>query len=106
MAKSANQKLKLLYILKILMEKTDETHCMPAQEIIAQLASYGISAERKSIYDDIECLISFGYDIVNVKSRKGGGYYLADREFELPELKLLVDAYRHPGLLPRKNQGN
>ncbi len=46
MAKSANQKLKLLYILKILMEKTDETHCMPAQEIIAQLASYGISAEH------------------------------------------------------------
>jgi len=102
MAKSANQKLKLLYILKILMEKTDETHCMPAQEIIAQLASYGISAERKSIYDDIECLISFGYDIVNVKSRKGGGYYLADREFELPELKLLVDAVQASRFITQK----
>ena len=102
MAKSANQKLKLLYILKILMEKTDETHCMPAQEIIAQLASYGISAERKSIYDDIECLISFGYDIVNVKTQKGGGYYLADREFELPELKLLVDAVQASRFITQK----
>lgn len=102
MAKSANQKLKLLYILKILSEKTDETHCMPAQEIIAQLASYGISAERKSIYDDIECLISFGYDIVNVKARKGGGYYLAGREFELPELKLLVDAVQASRFITQK----
>lgn len=102
MAKSANQKLKLLYILKILTEKTDEAHCMPSQEIIAQLASYGISAERKSIYDDIECLISFGYDIVNVKSRKGGGYYLAGREFELPELKLLVDAVQASRFITQK----
>lgn len=92
MAKSANQKMKLLYILKILTEKTDENHCMSAQEIIADLKSYDISAERKSIYDDIECLTSFGYDIVHVKARTGGGYYLASREFELPELKLLVDA--------------
>ena len=75
---------------------------MPSQEIIAQLASYGISAERKSIYDDIECLISFGYDIVNVKSRKGGGYYLAGREFELPELKLLVDAVQASRFITQK----
>lgn len=102
MAKSASQKLKLLYILKILTEKTDEEHCMPAQEIIAELASYGISAERKSIYDDIECLICFGYDIVHVKSRSRGGYYLADREFELPELKLLVDAVQASRFITQK----
>lgn len=102
MAKSANQKLKLLYILKILTEKTDEVHCMPAQDIITELASYGISAERKSIYDDIECLIRFGYDIVNVKSRTGGGYYLASREFELPELKLLVDAVQASRFITQK----
>ena len=102
MAKSVNQKLKLLYILKILTEKTDESHCLPAQEIIALLASYGITAERKSIYDDIECLNHFGYDIVNVKSRKGGGYYLASREFELPELKLLVDAVQASRFITQK----
>ena len=102
MAKSVNQKMKLLYILKILTEKTDETHCLPAQEIIALLASYGITAERKSIYDDIECLNHFGYDIVNVKSRKGGGYYLASWEFELPELKLLVDAVQASRFITQK----
>ena len=67
MAKSANQKLKLLYLLKILTEKTDENHCMPAQELISELAHYDISAERKSIYDDLECLTQYGYDIVNKK---------------------------------------
>lgn len=92
MPKSANQKLKLLYLLKIFQDKTDEDHCLSAQELITELAAYDISAERKSIYTDIECLMQIGYDIVNVKARKGGGYYLASREFELPELKLLVDA--------------
>ncbi len=92
MARTANQKMKLLYILKILSEKTDEMHCLSAQDIIAELSAYGVCAERKSIYDDIECLNCFGYDIVNVKARSGGGYYLASREFELPELKLLADA--------------
>ncbi len=102
MAKSANQKMKLLYLLKILSEKSDESHCLSTQELIAQLASYGISAERKSIYDDMECLIHFGYDIVNVKSRSNGGYYLASREFELPELKLLVDAVQASRFITQK----
>ncbi len=102
MAKSANQKLKLLYILKILTEKTDEDHCIPAQGLIEELAAYGISAERKSIYDDIECLTCFGYDIVSIKSRSGGGYYLASREFELPELKLLVDAVQASRFITQK----
>lgn len=102
MAKSANQKLKLLYILKILTEKTDENHCMSAKDIIAQLAAYDISAERKSIYDDMECLICFGYDIVYAKARSGGGYYLASREFELPELKLLVDAVQSSRFITQK----
>lgn len=102
MAKSANQKMKLLYIIKILTEKTDEKHCMPAQDIIEELSTYGILAERKSIYDDIECLIHFGYDIVNVKARSGGGYYLASREFELPELKLLVDAVQSSRFITQK----
>lgn len=102
MPKSANQKMKLLYILKILTEKTDESHCLSAQDIITQLAAYDVKAERKSIYDDIECLIFYGYDIVNVKARSGGGYYLASREFELPELKLLVDAVQASRFITQK----
>lgn len=92
MAKSPGQKLKLLYIIKMLEENTDEQHVMSTSDIIERLAANDIHSERKSIYDDIEKLRDFGYDIISVSSRQGGGYYLASREFELPELKLLVDA--------------
>ena len=91
MARSANQKLKLLYLCRILMEQTDEDHPLTVQELIAKLAQYDIQAERKSIYDDLEALSRFGLDI---QSRKGRtpGWFIGTREFELPELKLLVDA--------------
>ena len=102
MAKSANQKLKLLYLLKILTEQTDEEHCMSAQTLIDALDEYGIRAERKSIYDDITQLIDFGYDIVLVKAKSGGGYYLASREFELAELKLLVETVQASRFLTLK----
>ena len=92
MAKSAGQKLKLLYIIKLLTENTDENHPVSTADIIAYLESKDIHSERKSIYDDIEKLCDFGYDIIQVHSRLGGGYYMASRDFELAELKLLVDA--------------
>ena len=91
MAKSAKQKQKLLYLVKILTEQSDEDHCLSAQALIDALAAYDIRAERKSIYDDIAQLVDFGYDIVLVKAKTGGGYYLAGRDFELAELKLLVE---------------
>ncbi len=102
MPRTVNQKMKLLYLIRILSEKTDEEHALSTRELISQLAAYGISAERKSIYDDMECLSHFGYDIGYVKSRKEGGYYLASREFELPELKLLVDAVQSSRFITRK----
>ena len=76
----------------MLRENTDENHPMSTPDIIKYLENQGIHAERKSIYNDMECLADFGYDVVQVQSRLGGGYYLGSREFELPELKLLVDA--------------
>ncbi len=90
MAKGGNQKLKLLYIAKFFMENTDENHSVTVADIIEHLASNDISAERKSVYDDIECLKLFGFDICSEKA-KTYNYYLASREFETPELKLLVD---------------
>lgn len=92
MAKSTGQKLKLLYLLKILSESTDELHPMPMKRIIEELSRYDIRAERKTVYTDIEDLKQFGYDILWNPSKTEGGYYMASREFELPELKLLVDA--------------
>ncbi len=91
MAKSANQKLKLLFLLRYLMQHSDEEHPVSMAQIIEELARNGISAERKSIYDDVESLRLFGVDIVQLKG-KNGGYYIGERDFELPELKLLVDS--------------
>ncbi|MBA1334296.1 MAG: hypothetical protein HPY66_2145 [Firmicutes bacterium] len=91
MAKGSNQKLKILYLMKILLEKTDEENTMTVNEMIAELEKYGITAERKSIYDDIEALRHYGIDIATRKT-KTTDYFVANRLFELPELKLLVDA--------------
>lgn len=91
MARSENQKLKLLYIVQLLQERTDEEHPVTTQEIIDYLRAKGIAAERKSIYTDIELLTDYGLDIIRIKERPGG-CYLASRPFELAELKLLVDA--------------
>ncbi len=87
MAKMPNQKMKALYIMDYLMRNTDEEHPAPMRDIIAYLESCGISAERKSIYSDIEGLQLFGVDILSCTK----GYYVVSREFELPELKMLVD---------------
>ena len=76
MAKSSGQKLKLLYLIKMLQENTDENHPMSTPDIIKYLENQGIHAERKSIYSDMESLADFGYDGVQVQSRLGGGYYL------------------------------
>lgn len=101
MAKSANQKLKLLYLMKILLELSDEEHPMKVADLIKHLELYGISAERKSIYSDVAMLSEFGLDIVTVKGRQAG-YYVGSREFELPELKLLVDAVQSSKFITKK----
>lgn len=86
----------------MLEENTDENHPMSTAEIIERLAANNIHSERKSIYDDINKLCDFGYDIIQVHSRQGGGYYLASREFELAELKLLVDAVQSSRFITTK----
>lgn len=86
-----DNKMKILYLMKILLERTDENHVMTAQDLIMELGRYGLSAERKSIYSDIETLKEFGLDIIQLKG-KVQGYYIGQRTFELSELKLLVDA--------------
>lgn len=91
MPKQAKQKLKLLYIMRILLEETDENHTITVNEIIKKLEVHGIAAERRSIYDDLELLRDcYGLDIEKRKT-KTHDYYVASRDFELPEIKLLVD---------------
>lgn len=102
MAKSEKQKLKMLYLLKMLEEYSDEEHPLTTAEIIQRLEKQGISCERKTVYSDVACLVDFGYDIIQVSNRRGGGYYLASRNFELPELKLLVDVVQSSRFITAK----
>ena len=91
MPKSDNQKLKIFYILDYLQKNSHEDHPVRANELITMLEKHNIFCERKTIYSDIAVLQDFGIDIISV-SGKNGGYYIASRNFELPELKLLIDA--------------
>ena len=101
MPRSANQKKKLAILRSVLLERSDESHPLTMKELISILAAYGISAERKSIYSDIETLRELGTDIRTVRGRTVG-YYVAAREFELPELKLLVDSVRASKFITEK----
>lgn len=101
MAKSENQKQKLLQIAKYLMEHTDEHHAVSTPQLIAHLNSLGIKAERKSIYNDIDTLNDFGMDIIRSEEHRGG-YMLASRQFELAEVKLLVDLVQSSKFITEK----
>jgi len=101
MAKGANQKIKILYLMKILLENTDDNHGLTLEEIISALAEYGVDAERKALYDDFETLRLFGLDIEKRRD-KSVRYFVASRDFELPELKLLVDAVQSSKFITRK----
>ena len=92
MAKSGNQKGKLLYLAEIFHRETDEAHGLTLAELTERLAAYGVQAERKTLYADMEELRRCGLDIDSWKEGREYRYRLASREFELPELKLLVDA--------------
>ena len=92
MPKSDNQKLKIFYIKDYLERNSHEGRPIRAAELIQHLdRQYGISCDRKTVYSDIAALQDYGVDIVSVPG-KNGGYYIASRNFELPELKLLIDA--------------
>ena len=92
MARGNNQKLKMLYLAKIFRERTDENHGITVPEIIDELGEWDIDADRKTIYSDIATLQDFGLDIISERQGRQTFYYLTSREFEVPELKLLVDA--------------
>ena len=91
MANQPNSKLKLLFLLQILQERTDGEHGLSTQEIIEALAERGIDAARKSVYRDIEVLREAGFD-VETRREPYTVYALRDREFDIEEMILLVDA--------------
>ena len=102
MPKSDNQKLKILYIMDYLQKNSHEKHPVRAAELISMLdRQHNIKCDRKTVYSDISALIDYGMDIIT-KPGKNGGYYVASRNFELPELKLLIDAVQSSRYLTEK----
>ena len=102
MAKSDNQKLKIFYILDYLKRNSHQDHPVRANELISMLdRNHNIACDRKTVYSDIAALQEYGVDIVSIPGRNGG-YYIASRNFELPELKLLIDAVQSSRYLTEK----
>lgn len=102
MPKSDNQKLKIFYILDYLQKNSHQDHPVRAAELLTMLEQqHNIICERKTIYSDIAALQDYGVDIVSIPG-KNGGYYIASRNFELPELKLLIDAVQSSRFLTEK----
>lgn len=91
MPKSSNQKMKILYVMEALLRESDEEHPLSMEDLLQYLDEKGIQAERKSIYSDLEALKLFGLDIHSTRGR-AASYYIGAREFQLPEIKLLIDS--------------
>ena len=99
------QKLKPIYIMDYLLHNSDENHPVTMKQIVAYLESQGITAERKSIYSDMEALRFYGLDIVQARDGQTTGYFIGQRNFELPELKLMVDSVQSSKFITRTKTG-
>ena len=103
--KGKNQRQKLLYLLKILSEETDDDHFLTLHQIIKKLEAYGVNADRKTIYTDFEELRAFGFDIIMEKVGRNYYYHIGSRLFELPEMKMLVDAVQSARAITDRKSG-
>ena len=106
MPKGAGQKLKLYYLSQIMIRKTDDDHALTMPQIIELLSEQGISADRKSIYDDFDALREIGLDIIGEKEGKGYYYRVGGKRFELAELMLLVDAIQSSKFITAKKSSD
>lgn len=102
MPKGTNQKFKLYRLAQIMLERTDDDHYITMPEIIAALGEYEITADRKSIYTDLKDLEVLGIEVEGEPAGRGYHYHVVSRPFELPELKLLVDAIQSSKFITEK----
>ena len=103
MSRGCNQKLKLFYLAKIMKEKTDEEHRLTMPQILHELEQYGVTAERKSVYADFRDMSEhLGIEVMKEQVGKQTYYYVANRKFELAEVKLLVDAVQSSKFITQK----
>ncbi len=102
MPKGTNQKFKLYYLSRIMLEKTDDDHMIDMSEIKTALEGYGVTADRKSLYDDLEALRVLGVDVIGEKVGRNFYYHVGGKQFEIAELKLLVDAIQSSKFITEK----
>lgn len=102
MPKGSNQKFKLYRLAQIMLERTDEEHYISMPEIMVALSEYDVTADRKSIYNDLRDLSVFGIEVEGEPIGNRYHYHVTNRSFELPELKLLVDAIQSSKFITEK----
>ena len=102
MPKGTKQKLKLYYLSRIMLEKTDEDHMITMPEIKKELEKYEVTADRKSLYDDLEALRVLGIEVKGEKVGRNYYYHVSNKQFEIAELKLLVDAIQSSKFITEK----
>lgn len=103
MAKGTNQKLKLSYLTQIMLAKTDEDHSLTMSQIMEELERRGVTAERKSIYSDFQDMTDkLGIEVIKEQIGRETYYRVASREFELAEVKLLIDAIQSSKFITQK----
>ena len=102
MARGSNQKFKFTYLMKIMLEMTDDEHSITMPQILEELGKYGVSAERKSIYTDFQDMTdNFGVEIIKEQIGRETFYHVGAREFEFAEVKLLIDAIQSAKFITR-----
>ena len=102
MPKGTNQKLKLYYLSRIMLEKTDDEHMITMPEIKEALEAYGVTADRKSLYDDLQALEVLGIEVIGEKVGRNYYYHVGNKSFEIAELKLLVDSIQSSKFITEK----
>ncbi|MBQ6129912.1 MAG: hypothetical protein IJI51_09645 [Lachnospiraceae bacterium] len=106
MPKGKNQKLKLYYLARIMLSRTDDEHMITMPEIIRQLEAYDVTADRKSLYDDLEALRVLGIDVIGEKDGRNFYYHVGGKHFQIAELKLLVDAIQSSRFITEKKSND
>lgn len=101
MADTKVQKIKLLKIWEILNWKSDEQHPLSTQDIIMELSKLGIKCDRRTVYGDIDAMQSNGYSIMNRRRGHDMVYWVQERKFDLPELKIIMDAIQNSKFIPK-----
>lgn len=102
MGKENFSKIKLLRIWEILKQDSDENNPLTTNQILEKLSESGIICDRRTLYQDISTLNSYGYEVICKKGQHSNGYYVIDRSFDVPELRILIDAVQAASFISPK----